>query len=273
MTGSVLGESNSVNRLRPENFDAFLDVSSIDGDYEERITVTPPQNINLLAVSPESAIGTIEGIRTITLPVEVALYGTMPDDAVVSVVAEPAEVVVRGRQSTLERLTKAIALFGIQEETNTLRLYAVDDEGRPVSEVALEPSTVTTKLTAESVLHTKEVGLSLSLPEVAGLNIEGINLNQSTLTVAGSEQSLTLLEDVTAELVLVNINGAGEYSLEAKPQLPEGVLALETITALLVLSEPPANPSSTNGESDDPARSTLRRPDSTQDSAPSNELQ
>lgn len=281
---TVAGETSQVNRLRPENFDAVLDLSGLEGEYEQTIIVVPPQGVRLLNTEPDTAIGVVESIDTKTVPVETAVLGAMPDDMVLDALAEPSEVIVRGRSSTLEDIDKAVALINTRQE-GEVTLYATNTDNRPVPEVTLEPNTVSISLGSEPVLHTRSVPLSVSEPET-DLVLSDFSVSQPSLEVAGAEEVLADLQSVDASVETDTTPAftPGEYTLEVRPQLPDGVRALERVSVSFSLAAPPREPETNEdeseddaaeeplGEEDDASSAPVRRPGSTQDSDADNNV-
>jgi YbbR domain-containing protein len=230
----VSGRSSSVNALRLENFRASLDLSNATGDYQERIVVVPPQDISLVSVSPETAIGTVETINSKGVPVVVAIEGLRDPNTLLTSVSSVQSVRVTGRESVLAQVASATALVTSEGESS-ITLFASDAAGQPVSEITLEPNTATITVTATPILHTKTVTLEVTPPETEDFRTEGFILSQTTLQVAGARELLTTLENVRGVVELPEPPEANDYFLNVRPQLPEGVRPLETVTAQFTL--------------------------------------
>ncbi len=242
----VSGRSSSVNVLRPENFRATLNLSNITGDYQQRIVVVPPQDISLVSVSPETAIGTVETISSKDVPVVVALEGQRDPNALLTSVSSVQSVKATGRESVLARVTSATAVVASEGGESSVTLFASDASGLPVSEITLEPNAATIIVTATPILHSKTVALEVAAPDAEPLEVENFALSQTTLQVAGQREQLATLENVIGIVELGEDAKAGDYSLNVTPQLPEGVRPLETVTAQFTLTA--VNPLSTSGD-------------------------
>ena len=70
-----------MGRLRPENFEAVLDLTGISGEFSRELVIIAPQGITVDEVSPAEASGTVETITSKVVPVEVALLGPHAQDA------------------------------------------------------------------------------------------------------------------------------------------------------------------------------------------------
>jgi YbbR domain-containing protein len=231
----VSGRSSSVNALRPENFRASLDLSDETGDYQERIVVVPPQDISLVSVSPETAIGSVETINTKDVPVIVALEGDRDVNTILTSVSAVQSVQATGRESVLAQVAGATAFVSTSSGESSATLFATDSNGQPVNEITLEPTATTVTVTATPVLHTKTVTLEVPEPD-SSLRVENFALSQTTLQVAGAREQLTTLESVVGVVELAEESEVGDYTLLVQPQLPEGVRALETVNATFSLS-------------------------------------
>ncbi len=242
----VSGRSSSVNALRPENFRASLDLGDAAGDYQERIVVVPPQDISLVSVSPEIAIGAVETISSKDVPVVVALTGQSNPNVVLTPLSSVQSVRATGRESVLAQVTSATAVVTSTSGENRVTLFPSDATGQPVAEISLGPDSTTVTVSATPILHSKTVTLEVALPNADPLEVEIFALSQTTLQVAGTRELLAALESMTGVVELPENPEAGEYFLNVRPQLPEGVRPLETVTAQFTLVA--VNPLSTSGD-------------------------
>lgn len=241
----VSGRSSSVNALRPENFRATLDLSNATGDYQQRIVVVPPQDISLISVSPETAIGSVETISSKDIPVIVALENQTDRNSLFTPTTSVQTVRATGRESVLAQVASATAFVNAIAGESSVTLFASDTNGQPVPEITLEPSSATVTLSATPVLHSKTVALEVAEPDTAtNVRLENFSLSQTTLLVASTKEQLSGLENITGVVEIPEDSKAGDYTLSVTPQLPEGVWALERVTAQFTLTA--VNPLSTS---------------------------
>jgi YbbR domain-containing protein len=242
----VSGDSRQVDRLVPENFTATLNVTGLNGEYTKSIEVIPPQGIRIDRVSPEISIGTIETISSKSVPVVVGFIPGQDVDHLLQIMPVQEAAMVQGRESVLSRISQVVGLVPAQVGEVIVPVYATDEKGIPIttSEVSLEPSSITVKVMAEPILHTKAVPLVVEPPVVDGFKIADFSLSQSVITVTGSSKALEVLEQVTGQVVLSDGFEAKNYSLSVELTLPENINALQTITAQFVLEpiNPPSEP-------------------------------
>ena len=237
---AVSGPSVRVARLEADRFDATLNLTNVSGDYQRPIEVLVPQGIDLLSSSPAEAIGTVEAIGNKQVPVEVAMAGEA-EDALFTPEFSPLEVAVRGRTSVLERVARVVGTAEPISGEQTIPLYTLDEQGRPVTDtmLTLEPNNVTVVMQETPILRTKTVPLNVLQPDTSPLLLSTFTPSQDTLNVAGSRAALAELNEVSGSVELDTPGlQAGEYTLVIAPQLPENVAALETVTAEMVLGNP-----------------------------------
>lgn len=115
-------------------------------------------------------------------------------------------------------------------------LYAVDASGEPVRGVTLNPASVQVRLQPNPILHTKRVPLEVILPTLPDFVVENRQLTQTNLLVAGSHTALSALERVVASVSFETPLREGEHTAMVTPQLPEGLVALESAQLRLRLS-------------------------------------
>ena len=269
---SISGPSNLVDNLRTERLNATLDLTDITGDYQQPIDILVPRGIELKEYTPQEVSGTVESVVTKTVSVQVALLGEGNIDDLLNPSFSSESVIVRGLNSVVERVTSVVGTAQSSEDEQTVQLFAVDEAGQPVTDasLSLEPATVTVELIETPVMHLKTVPIEIAQPEVAPFELGAFEPSQETLNVTGTKESLDDLTSVNGSVDVATAQlAAGEYTLEVVPELPEGVAALETVTAQLTLSAPPT-PS--DGDSNDSPNSTVRRPDSTQDGEPGDDI-
>ena len=236
---TVSGSDTRVDRLRPESFDAIIDLSGLNGRFEESIQVAGPADVNLLRVSPSDVIGVVESVTTRRVPVTVVLRGPHPDGRVLSTQVEPEGVLVRGRSAVLDQVAWAVAQVAADVTTTEVPVYASDAQGLPVPGVTVQPETVTVTLASEEVLVSRSIPVVLAQPQVSGLLVTVVSTTE-TVELVGPRDLLSDLETVagTVSLTTQNIQ-PGDYTLPVVLNLPAGVVALQDPTVQVRLESPP----------------------------------
>lgn len=237
---TVQGPSNRVDRLRPENFEAILDLEGIGGEFREPVRVLSPQAIELLQSSPTEVIGFVESVEQRDLQVAAALLGSPPPDRLLEAVVEPAVVRVRGRSRPLGAVARVVAPVPAEEGSRTAPLYAVDADGLPVDEVEVSPAEATVTVRSAPALVQRRVRVALVPPRAPGFTVTA-RLDTAEVVIAGPPSVVDGLEEVRGTVdQLTGEREAGSYTLPVKIALPEGVHAIGTPTATVRLSGEPA---------------------------------
>lgn len=235
---TVSGPDTRVNALRPESFDALLNLHGTNGEFERPVTVNIQQGLTLVRVNPSEVIGIIETVTVRSIPVQVALLGETPEDVTVDARVEPESVNVRGQTGPLADVAFAVAPVPLQEGDHQVNLYASTASGLPVRDVTVEPSTVTVRVTAEATLSTRTLPVVFEPPDVSPERLESFSLSQDTVTVAGPRALLDTLEQVPLTVTLPDPPlEAGSYTLYTTPRLPDEVATLEPLLVTLQLTE------------------------------------
>ena len=237
---SVSGPSTRIDRLTPEMLRATLDLTEIDGAFEQPITVQTPQDVSVLTVEPALVIGFLESVVTRSVPVQVALTGALPADTTVTATASPPAVTLTGRSQVLVSVQRVVvAAPAIGGGTGTP--VALDAQGGPVVDIEFDPATVIVSVVTRSALETRTVAVELVGPQAPGL--VSATLSGDMVEVAGPRQAIDALTTVTA--TVEPPTGAvdpGRYTLPVRLALPDGVVALTTPTVVLQFAREPLAP-------------------------------
>lgn len=235
---TVSGPSPRIDTLRPESIDAILNLRGASDSFEQSIRVFPPQGLVLQEVRPSVIIGTIETKVNETVPVTIAPIGQPPTDT--RLIAEPQtqNVTATGRAQQVERVRQAVGVVQMASDANSARLYPADDTGQLVSNVSLSPSEVEVRFREQPILHTKRVPVELTLPDLDALRVAEQSLSQDTLRIAGPAEPLGSLDTIPATVEFATSTLIpGRYTLDVRPILPSGVIALDSLRVTLRLVE------------------------------------
>jgi YbbR domain-containing protein len=236
---TVSGASGQIDRLRPDNFEAILDLTGQSGPFEVPIRVLSPQGVDLRRVSPGDVIGTVEAVTEKRVPVDAVIIGSVPPDVKVRTTVEPVEVTVRARASTLARAVRALAPVRPSPGERPATPFAVDAGGQPVSGVTIEPNSVQVLIVEEPALVTRSVPVELETPAVSGFSVTA-RMEQAEVELIGPFTALAGLERVSGTVSLPTEElEAGGYTLPVTLELPEDVYLVGTPTATVRLSRPP----------------------------------
>lgn len=235
----VSGPGPRIDRLRPDQIRATLDLAGAVGDFDRQIVVQTPQEVRFTSVSPTNVIGFLETVAQRSLTVDVAVVGSTEEGVLIRTAPTPSMVVLTGRQQALASVVRAIALVGPGGGEATV--VPVDSSDRPVTGVTVVPSTVDVAVASREVLYTTELLIDFQPPQSSAL--ASAALSRPSVTVAGPPALLMSLEEVVGTVEPLTEDVApGRYTLPVRLELPAGVVALETPTAVLQYVAEPLQP-------------------------------
>ena len=235
----VSGPGPRIDRLRPDQLRATLDLSGASGDFDRQVVVQTPQEVRLQSVSPSNVIGFLETVAQRNVLVEVAVVGAPPEGVLIRTAPNPNQVIITGRQQQLAAVNRAVAFVGPAGGMATVIPLGVDNQ--PVAGVTVVPGEVDVSVASREVLYTTELLIRFDPPASAALVATA--LSQPTVTVAGAPEVLMTLEEVTGTVEpLTGEVAPGRYTLPVRLALPEGVVALDSPTAVLQYVSEPLRP-------------------------------
>lgn len=238
---NVSGPSSRVDRLSPDDITATLDLTGLSGEFQQQINAQPPRGIQLVNVSPSDVIGFLETVGNRDMTLTVALGGSLPDNQLLSAGSDPDTVTLTGQEQLLQKVARVVVVAPAKEGRVQEHPFAVDDAGVPMSNVKVSPSTVTVQVSARTAMVTKSVPIDLAPPSAPGL--QQTTLSQPDATLAGPPGVLAGIDKVkgTVQPPTGNVD-PGRYTLPVRLDLPEGVAALTTPTAVLRYAHPSSGP-------------------------------
>ncbi|MFA5552105.1 MAG: hypothetical protein WDA03_10890 [Trueperaceae bacterium] len=236
---AVSGPGPRIDRLRPDQLRATLDLTGASGDFDRQVVVQTPQEVRLQSVSPSNVIGFLETVAQRSVPVEVAVTGTPQEGTQIRTAATPSQVVLTGRQQQLAAVTRAVAFTGPNGGEAAVIALGADDQ--PVTGVTVVPAVVDVSVGSREVLYVADLLIRFEPPVAAALT--SATLSRPTVRVAGEPAVLMALDDVVGTVEPMTGEVApGRYTLPVRLALPEGVVALEAPTAVLQYVSEPLQP-------------------------------
>ena len=230
---TVSGASSRIDRLRPESFDAVLDLTDVVGAFQVEVSIAPPQGIVLERVAPSEVIGELEAVVAIEVPVRVTVAGALGPDERLAASATPEVAQVRGRSAVVNGVVAVVVPVAAEDARTavaaTVASYAVDAAGRPVLDVSIIPARIAVAIAVEPVRVERRIALSVVAPTAAGWSdLEGA---PDDVRLTGPATTLDALEVVEAVVQLpTEVPAGGRYTRPLTLALPEGVFALEAPT-------------------------------------------
>ena len=236
---TLSGPRTQIANLSGDEIEASTDVTTEpEGSFQSRITVRPPEGTRVVRYSPTVASGFIDTEITRTLPVRLSLTD-LPERALPRYEVSPRAVQVIGPEQIVESVTSVVTVpvalaRGASAEA---RLLALDENGRPVTEIRVAPATVTVERTDRADLPIKTVPVDLPEPP-ADLEIVSAELDPPSVRVLGDTATLARINAVPARVPIRE----GRYTARATLVLPAGARSLDVVTVTLDVRQRGANP-------------------------------
>ncbi len=238
---TVSAPTTRIDRLRPESFEAVIDLAGVSGDFQVRVSVSPPQGIVLERVVPSEVIGIVEPVARAEVPVVASVLGEAGGDLRVRATVTPAQAEVRGRATVVARAVAVVVPLPVGDTLGATAMsgtgFAVDATGRPLPDVGIEPQSFGLGWDLEPVYVRRSLPLqAAALPDGPWTLASGV---PTQITVVGLRSSVLALDAVVADVDLPT--GAienGRYTVPLRPRLPADVVAVESPTVDLAYTAP-----------------------------------
>lgn len=241
----LFGNMANIRRAQTTmEFNVVLDLRNREaGDYEEYFRVENlPSNVTA-EVLPQTVSISMQDLvsRTYEVQAEISESRIPLSHALDSIQTDPETVVVSGGENEMNRIQYVRATIA---DTSRITSSQVEDAEVNVFDyqfnrldVAVEPATVSVQINVSE--RSKEVPLEYNLiGDVAeGYTIQNVELDTETLTIFGSENSLSMHSDYILD---IDVSGLDETVVqEIELSLPEELIKTEpsTITVTIEIEE------------------------------------
>ncbi|MBW6455743.1 MAG: hypothetical protein K0A98_07635 [Trueperaceae bacterium] len=238
---TVSAPTTRIDRLRPESFEAVIDLAGLSGDFQVQVSVAPPQGIVLERVVPSEVIGIVEPVARAEVPVVASVLGEVDGDLRVRATVTPAQAQVRGRAAVVAQAVAVVVPLPVGDTLGATATsgtgFAVDATGRPLPDVGIEPQSFTLGWDLEPVYVSHSLPLQVAaVPDGPWSAPSGA---PSQITVVGLRSSVAALDAVVADVDLpTGALESGRYTAALRPRLPADVLAVERPTVDLEYTAP-----------------------------------
>lgn len=237
-TISVEGPESEVTNINRSLMTLSLDTSDVTtpGEYRLPVIVEAPDTSTRITVDPRTVRVQIDEVISRVIPIEI--QETASEDTtrqVNNISTDVSQVTISGPSSAVDRVEKVILPVTIEAQTSTFSEYftpyAVDANDQRVSEVAVLPGQILTRVELQS-----RGRLVTVIPDITGQPADGYSIRQpttipNTILVEGPEDVLDDLLFVNTEPV--DISGASQSisSRVGLADLPEGVTVVDPVSA------------------------------------------
>ena len=230
---TISGPAARVDRLRPESFEAVLDLAGVAGDFQVQVVVAPPQGISLERVVPSEVIGIVEAVVRTRVPVIASLMGDLGEDRRGRLTVSPASAEVSGRAALVERAAAIAVPVPVASLEGSANLdaagFVIDANGRPLPDVTIDVITFNLSWDLETVWLTRR--LPLTVAALASDRWDALEGVPESVLVVGLASRVADLEVLVADVELpTGERPEGRYTVALRPRLPEAVVVAEPVT-------------------------------------------
>jgi len=212
---------------------AYVDARHVKpGEQMIEVTHVAPGDLRVIRIVPRKVRLTVEPLVSRTMSIEVNVVGAPPPGHILGEPrVAPATVAVSGVRNAIKRVRYVLINVGATyarldtPQTNALR--AVDEDGAPVEDVELKPSTARVTIPVERKLsyQTAPVVVRSAGQPAAGYRIASVGVSPPLVTIAGEAQRLS--EITYVQTAAVNLDGAQDDIRRSVPlALPDGVITV-----------------------------------------------
>ncbi len=251
----VHATDNVLPNLRPSSFQATISLANLPPGLHSVPVGVQTGTPQVLVVSVDPALVDVELAPLITKTMAVTVKISDPESlsAAYHIVGQPQvnpeQVVVRGPLPLVEAVSRVQTIVNLNGATTSFKrvgpLQALDEAGRPVSGVSLQPEQVEVTINIQRQLNAVNVAVRPVTTGVPpeGYRLSGLTITPTTVTLQGSPLQLTQFDEGFVDTLPIDISQAtGDMNLQVPLALPSEVQALDeagqpirTVTALVAV--------------------------------------
>lgn len=225
VTVVVTGSSTSMSRLRPQDLRAVANVTgSGEGNVNARIVVTGPKDLDLTYTARDA-------IKRISLEKEARTTYTVefrqPGPEGMTAGTLPPKVLVRGPESVVGQVAKAVIGYDLNKEPGAQeakwKVELLDREGKPVTNLAVEPDMVEIDTTLLSLApRSLVVSPALFGQPAKGFKYAGATVKPAVVKAKVPPALAATLASLSTDPVHIE-NASADVTVKVKVITPDGV--------------------------------------------------
>jgi YbbR domain-containing protein len=227
----------------PSLVHVILDLSGLSaGEHTSELQIqVDARPVQILTTTPKSVLFSLESIATKPFPVDVTLSGESSIGYQIGeAMIEPAEVVVAGAQSQVEKVARthvSVDLDGVRENVDqTLVVEVLDANGDPVEGVTVSPETIHVSLPVSQQGGYRDVAVKVIMAGrvASGYRLTDISVFPPVVTIYAADPELVNNLPGVVETAPLDLQNAKEdINTRLALNLPEGVTIVGDQTVLI----------------------------------------
>lgn len=234
LTLKLKGKKDVLDKLNETTVDAIADMEGhrLKGENFLKININGiPEDVNILAKSPESLKVLLEPKVSVQKSVQINIMGNPSHGlAAMTPLIAPNDVVITGAESSINKISNVrvdVDIASVNAEVKkVLPVRVLDENGKDIQNVALEPSNVEVSIPIE---NTKRAGIEMDLSgqPAAGYVVSNISVFPEEILVTGKQQSLEGINSLKTEKIDIT-EGMADVSKEVSLMIPDGIELVNT---------------------------------------------
>lgn len=234
VTVRLRGPNKLVQGVAAGSLAATVDLTKASaGRLQFPVAATVPNGVTLIQVTPQDVTVVLEPVIDRKRTVEVHTTGEVAAGYKAgSPVSSPAQVILHGPESQVDKVASVTAAVGIGGATSdvsaTLQPRALDAKGKPITDVTLVPSTIQVTVPVQPAVVTKAVTISVNVQgkPATGYKVSGAVATPSQVVLSGTPAALKGITQVST--VPVSVKGAkADVTKTVGIVLPDGVTSAQ----------------------------------------------
>lgn len=229
LTLRVKGKSDDLDKLNENTVDAIADLEGhrLKGENFVKININGiPNGVNVLWKSAESLKVILEQKVHVQKTVQVNIMGNPSQGlAAMTPMIAPNDVVITGAESQVNKIKNVrvdVDIASVNAEVKkVLPVRVLDENGKDVQNIAIEPSNVEVSIPIE---NTKRVRLQMDMvgQPASGYMVNNISVQPEEILITGKQQILEGINILKTEKIDIT-EGTSDVSKDVKLIMPDGV--------------------------------------------------
>lgn len=223
----VRGRRSNISNLSKEAIKAEVNMKGrMEGENLIPVSITLPDNIELVSVSPTEIMVNLEPITEKQIPVTVNINGSPAEGfALMDPVVKPREAILKGPKSIVDTVKFAFISIDVSNKREDVKgnfpLRITDEKKAESKKITYRPEIIEAIIPIVNKADIEIEPRIIGNP-AAGYAISGITVTPDIVSVTGDENILNNLQKIDTEII--DISGAySNQQREVKIILPNGV--------------------------------------------------
>lgn len=223
------GNKNTLDRISNTSLNASADIRGQreKGEFYIPIQISGlPAGVDIISMSPNSVKLNFDNVVSIAMPVSINITGNpLQGMAAMTPSINPGEVTIKGAESIVNKVKKALVDYDISSSSETIRknmtVKLLDEAGKTIEGLEVSPKAVDVTIPIE---YTKivEIEPDVVVNPAPGYIITNISTNPKEIHIVGNKDLLDKLDSIKTERIEIR-DAKAFVEQQVSLMLPEGI--------------------------------------------------